>query len=79
MTGFEYLVEDHAGKIFEIMFAMLPGLKKIGFPEGRGISAAQSGFVAAQTAASTKGVSVVPLPTMSKLADIDPMLSAAKR
>ena len=79
VTGFEYLVDDPSGKIFEIMHAMLPGLKKIGYSEGRGIPAAQSGFGGAQTAASTKGVSVVALPTMSKLTDIDPMLSAAKR
>ena len=79
VTGFEFTVEDPSGKIFETMHAMLPGLKKIGYSEGRGIPAGQSGFGGAQSAASTKGVSVVPLPNMSKLADIDPMLSAAKR
>lgn len=79
VTGFELWVGDPSGKVFEIMHATLPGLKKIGYSEGRGIPAAQSGLGGAQQAASTKGVSVVALPSMSKLADIDPMLSAAKR
>jgi putative tryptophan/tyrosine transport system substrate-binding protein len=79
VTGFEITGLDGYGKTIEWLHAIVPGLKRIGYSEGRGIPATQSGLPLMQTAAGAKGVQVVALPNISDMADIDPLLSAAKR
>jgi putative ABC transport system substrate-binding protein len=79
VTGVEFLAGDAAGKLFEVLYSIRPGLKKIGLSEGRGTPASQSLATPLQAVADARGVTVVSLPSIAGPTDIDPMLTAAKR
>lgn len=79
VTGLEYQGLAFASKQFELMYTMRPGLKRIGFAGPHGTPGFDGGVAALQAVASAKGVTIVPLPDMRAVADVDPMLAAAKR
>ena len=78
VTGVDYSI-DFEDKHFELLYTIRPGLKKIGLTEGCGFSRTSGTLAHAQASASKLGVSVVPLPEISEIADIEPMLAVAKR
>ena len=58
---------------------MRPGVRKIGYSGPHGTLGFDGGVAALRATANTRGVTVVPLPHMLVMADIEPMLAAAKR
>ncbi len=79
VTGLDYQGLVFAGKQFELMYTMRPGVRKIGFSGPHGTPGFDGGVTALRAVANTKDVAVVPLPDMLVMADIEPMLEAAKR
>ena len=79
VTGLEYQGLAFASKQFELMYTMQPSTKKIGFSGPHGTPGFDAGVAALRAVANAKGVTVVPLPNMRVMADIEPMLAAAKR
>ena len=79
VTGYVYQSLDYIGKEIELLFALRPGLKKIGFSESIEAPEAVIAFKNWQHLAAAQGLTMVLLPNVLTLADIEPMLVAAKR
>lgn len=79
VTGYVYQSLDFPGKEIELLLALRPDLKRIGFSESLDFPEVGMIFRSWQNLAVAKGIAMVPLPNMLTLADIDPMLAAAKR
>ncbi len=79
VTGLEYQGLVFASKQFELMYTMRPSVKRIGYAGPHGTPGFDAGVAALQAVANTKGVTVVPLPNMRVVGDVEPMLAGAKR
>jgi putative tryptophan/tyrosine transport system substrate-binding protein len=79
VTGAVYQALDFTAKEFSLLKALRPDLKKIGLSTSRDNRLADLKSKDWQTVAGGQGVAVVLLPNMLTMADIEPMLVAAKR
>lgn len=79
VTGFELQSLEFAGKYFDLLYSIRPGLKRFGLCGPHAAPSMKAYTKAMQGAANTQGVSVVPLPNLLTMADIEPLLAAAKR
>jgi len=79
VTGAVYQALDFTGKEFALLKALQPDLKKIGVPTALGNKLTDLKFNDWQAIAGGQGVAVVQLPDTLAMADVEPMLAAAKR
>lgn len=79
ITGMVYQSLDFSGKELELLLALQPSLKKIGFSESLELPEVGMYFKNWQNFAAANGVTMVLLPNVLTLADIEPLLAAAKR
>lgn len=78
VTGVDFHGLEFIKKHFQLLYMTRPGLKKVGFSGAPGPSS-DIGIATLQDAARSEGVAVVRLPNVADIADIEPMLIAAKR
>ena len=79
VTGVDYQILDYTGKQLELMMSLRPGIKSIGFSYPPGDAVYELGRKSWMAAASNKGVTIVPVPYIESMADIDAVLAVAKR
>jgi putative ABC transport system substrate-binding protein len=79
VTGAVYQSLDFTGKEFALLKALRPDLKKIGVTTSLGNNLTDLKFKDWQAIAGSQGVAVVSLPDTLAVADVEPMLAAAKR
>lgn len=79
VTGVSYRGTELAGNEFELVFALRPDTRRIGLAGGVGDPGVERWIRRWQAAASSKGVTMVPLSNLSSVAEIDTMLAIAKR
>ena len=79
ITGMVYQSLDFSGKELELLLALQPSLKKIGFSESLELPEVGMYFKNWQNFAAANGVTMVLLPNVLTLTDIEPLLAAAKR
>jgi len=80
VTGVAYQSLDFTGKEFSLLKEMRPDLKKIGIPITLGSNPlSDAWFKRWQSAGSSQAVTVVPLPDVRRMTEVEPMLAAARR
>ena len=79
VTGVQYQLLDFIGKELELMMALRPGMNRIGISFVPGEALYELWVKTWQAAASSMGVTMVPLPRIESMADIDAVLAVAKR
>ena len=70
---------DLPGKSFGLLHALRPDLRRIGISRQPGNSLSEQWLKGWQQAAATQGATMVPLPFVRTLPEIEPMLALAKR